>query len=157
VSNASGKEVYRSEQMLQIDEGSRITLDVNLDRFKLSQSGGGTPQPGDQPKPWVVSGTVTDQQGNPLAGLTVQVTSREIKLDKPLGETNTNRKGQYQIRVIEDPTIKELKPGIQLTISVFSQDGQQVYTSDEEILFKPGEQITYDIQPNPPGKKIRAR
>ena len=155
VNTASGREVYQSDA-LQISEGSRITLDVQMNRLNQSQPGGGTP-PGDQKKPWVISGSVTDAQGNPQASLTVQVTSGEIKLKDPLGVTSTNRKGLYQIQIRQDPAIEGLQPGIKLTVSLLNQEGQQVFTSSEELLFKPGEQITYDIKLNSPDKKIKDR
>jgi hypothetical protein len=89
--------------------------------------------------------------------MTVQVSSPDPKLEGPLGSATTSRTGRYRIGIMPDPKIEGLKPGLNLSVSLFDQNGQQLYISKEEILFKPGEDFRYDIQVTRPGRITKAR
>ena len=158
VSTVTGRVVYRAEEPVEIKSGRQTTVEIQLNRRELSKPG----PPGGEPPPapeiaWMIQGRVTDQAENALAGLTVQVTSPEIKLDRPLASTTTNRNGLYRMRIKPDPEIEGLTACIKLTVSVIDEKGEQIYTSKEEILFKPGEEFRHDIQIRLPGRKTKAR
>jgi hypothetical protein len=160
VKTVTGREVHRAEKPVEIKFGSQTTLEVQLNRRDLASQGQPTNGPGQQPgqnKAWTIVGTVTDQAGIAMAGLTIEVTSPDIKLEGPLGSATTTRTGKYRVSIKPDREIEGLKQGLNLIVSLIDPKGQSLYSSREEILFKPGEELQHDIQVSPPGRKTKAR
>ena len=165
VSSSTREEIYRSE-LLEVNESSRLRLDVKIKRSELIKPKK-TTKPGRQStKPtepsmreeyWTVTGTVFDQKEKPVGGATVQIISQELNLRKPLGTARTDRLGRYQIQVLQDPAIIGLLHGTQLEIKLLDPQGRQIFISDEDILFKPGEEFTYDILVDLPDNEVGMR
>ena len=115
------------------------------------------------PNEWLVYGHVTDNNGQPVAGLTVRVFDRDRKYDDLLGETTTDEYGDFAITYHERDFAEfgEAQPDLYLLIQDFS--GKQLYSSNEHVRYEAGRVEYYEIAlpkapaPSKPAGKGQAR
>jgi hypothetical protein len=94
--------------------------------------------PTPRPKEWLVCGTVTDEQGKPAAGMTVQVFDRDRKFDNLLGKTSTDASGGFSISYPEK-LFKKVGPELpDLYVMVIDAKENTLYTSKDSIRFASG-------------------
>lgn len=136
-------------------EGSRIVYrEIFIDR---DQTVCNAPQNGrddsDVPTcgPWVLHGTVTDTQGNRLAGMRVAVVYRKSQKEIKLGSAQTAENGSYEVTYQATDAKQGPDPGAGLYVVVSDSSGEIVYTPDDKIVYIPGQKIAFDIRIASPG------
>ena len=93
-----------------------------------------------------MSGTVTDEEGQPLPGLMVSAFDKDRKYDDKLGGALTNAKGQFKITYIKQDFMEGPEPGADLYLTVIDEAGQLLYSSRREIRYNAGKHEEFDIR-----------
>jgi hypothetical protein len=161
--------VYRQTRPLKMAAGAKNLAEVHLERAQLagkptrskpsvkkeaakkkgraqSKKTGSSRRERPSDKPWVVSGTVTDADGQPLAGVMVRLFDRDRKFDDKLGAALTNEKGEYKVTYIRQDFSEGAEPGADLYLVVTDEAGKELYTSEENIRYDAGQEVKFDIQ-----------
>lgn len=90
----------------------------------------------------VVSGTVSDDAGKPLAGLRVQVVDRDLRSEETLGEATTDAAGHYQVRYTAAQFRRAEKAGADVRVRVFN-GARELAVSD--TLFNAAPRVVVDL------------
>ncbi|MGB5620380.1 MAG: hypothetical protein WBM78_26305, partial [Desulfobacterales bacterium] len=96
-------------------------------------------------------GTVTDTQGNRLAGMRVAVVYRKSQKEIKLGSAQTAENGSYEVTYQATDAKQGPDPGAGLYVVVSDSSGEIVYTPDDKIVYIPGQKIAFDIRIASPG------
>jgi protocatechuate 3,4-dioxygenase beta subunit len=155
--------VYRQTRPLKMAPGAKNLAEVHLERAQLAgkptrpgpsvkkevpKEKGGARSKKKRPsdKPWVVSGVVTDADGQPVAGVMVRLFDRDRKYDDKLGAALTNEKGEYKVTYVMQDFSEGPEPGADLYLVVTDEAGKELYTSEENIRYDAGPEEKFDIQ-----------
>ena len=95
-------------------------------------------------KEWVVSGTVTNEEGKGLAGLLVKAYDRDVKYDDLLGAVTTNAKGHYKI-VYKTQDFSEAEAAPDLFVEVYDMQQRQLFSTRNNTRYDAGDDETIDI------------
>jgi hypothetical protein len=94
---------------------------------------------------WMVFGRVLDQAGRPATGMTVRVFDRDRKYDDLLGVTTTDEYGDFFV-VYHERDFAETGENLpELYVMVEDQEGNQVYSSRDELRFEAGRAEYFQI------------
>ena len=96
--------------------------------------------------PMVLHGTVTDVQGNPMPGMRVAVAHRKDNEEIKLGSAQTAKNGRYEVTYTAKDTKAGPEPGADLYVTVADSSGKIVYTSEDKIVYNPGQTVVFDIR-----------
>ena len=94
-------ELQRRRGLPECDEIDDSTYAVLLEieqNITINISGGGTPTPPPDEHAGRVSGTLTDEDGAPISGVTVTLLSLGVRSDTAIGHATTDKLGAYTIR-----------------------------------------------------------
>ncbi len=125
------------------------TLTDTTNEFKVQMDSQATrlkswPKP--RPNEWIVFGTVTDAQNNPVSNLTVRIFDKDRKLDDLLGETNTDDNGTFSV-VYHERDFKETGENLpDLYVMVSDAAGKLLYSTRDQVRFEAGKSEYFAIQ-----------
>ena len=95
---------------------------------------------------WLVYGQVLQANGEPAGGLRVRVFDRDRKYDDLLGETETERDGDFAILYHERDFAEVGENLPEAYVMVSNQDGETLYSSRDNIRFEAGKSEYFLIQ-----------
>jgi len=140
--------------LLAVDRTPLHPAGGTLDYREITVSDATKPCPPPAPPPatpdaWVVRGRVTDKAGAGLSGLTVSVFDKDLIFDDRLGETKTDKDGQYSFtyRTEQFRDLIESKPD--LYVKVADASGKTLYSSKGAIRYAAGRIETINVQIEP--------
>lgn len=126
------------EQTGAVDENTGVVITVALDRLGIRQGDSGFTS---RAAPYVVSGTVTDSDGNPVAQAKVVAFDCELRASKEIGEGVTDQAGVYRIAYEGS----ELYRGMAADLRVEVQDESGKTLLSSPITFNAPRQATIDL------------
>ncbi len=95
---------------------------------------------------WIVFGTVTDTQDDPVSDLTVRVFDKDRKFDDLLGETSTDENGSFSI-VYHERDFKETGENLpDLYVMVSDSTGKLLYSTRDQVRFEAGKSEYFMIK-----------
>lgn len=170
VRDAKGKVIERRKQSVQLQKGARAYREVRVD------IAGGRPTPSREPSPeapaekgkkapskkgtvkseaapWVVTGQVTNEEGEPVPGVLVRLYDKDRQYDDLLGAETTDKEGRYKISYRVQDFKEGLEPGADLYLTVEDDKGEELYRSDEAVRFDAGKEEVIDVQLGPSSEK----
>jgi hypothetical protein len=99
--------------------------------------------------PFVVLGTVRDQNGDAVPAIVVRAFARELRREELLGEAATNEQGAYEISYTPQSQNADTRPP-NLRIVAFSERGERLGSSDIRFNAREREVIDVTVAPSPP-------
>ncbi|MDX2249413.1 MAG: neuraminidase-like domain-containing protein [Bacteroidia bacterium] len=125
--------VYEGERLRHSTEPSPMkNLDPGEYSFTLEVT-----SPGQIEEPVRVYGMVRNEQGEALAGLTVQVFDRDMRSEQLLGQTTSDRSGEYEVRYTPTQFRRFEKSSADLGMRILSGDGLEIAS----VLFNTGDGV----------------
>ena len=110
--------IFQEERRLEVsgtvDEPTASALNRLLDEL----SG-----PGKEEPPYVVKGTVRFFDGFPAVGVKVSAFDRDLRSEQALGQTQTDKRGSYQLQYSAHQFSKAEKGNADLVVKAFAADG----------------------------------
>lgn len=111
----------------------RLTIDLMLDYV--------APNP-NEPS-WSVRGKVQDATGEPISGLVIQAFDVALRSEKRLGESQTDKEGNYEIPYYARQLLKRSANGADLVIKAFATAEPPLAVSD--VLFQAPRRAVIDL------------
>ena len=100
---------------------------------------------------WVLRGRVFDTRKKPLPGMEVGVFFSKDDAEQKLGSAKTVKNGRYEVTYRTKDAKKGPEPGAHLLVIVTDGSGKRVYKSEEDLIYKPGQTVIFNIQIHSPG------
>lgn len=91
-----------------------------------------------KPYEWMVYGQVIDSQGNSVADVIVRVYDKDRKYDDLLGYTTTDEFGDFHLIYHERAFYEPGEEMPELYLRVEDNDGQELYSSEDNIRYQSG-------------------
>ncbi len=95
----------------------------------------------EEPKEFLVKGTVKDEAGSPESGLLVRAADIDLRREEPLGETTTDSNGYYEITYTPEQFARAEKKSADLVVRVFDAQGEILAHSSIRYNANPTEEI----------------
>lgn len=96
-------------------------------------------------KPFVVSGTVREANGRPVAGVIVRAFDRDLRSEEPLGNATADSQGNYEIHYGPEQFRRADKEGADLIARVYNDKGEELAASAIIFNAKPQEVVDLTI------------
>jgi hypothetical protein len=116
--------IFQEEQRLEVigavDEATANALNRLLDELSGS---------GEEQSAYIVKGMVRLFDGFPATGVTVSAFDRDLRSEQPLGQSQTDREGFYQIQYSARQFRKAEKGSADLAVKAFAADGSLLAAS----------------------------
>lgn len=147
ISDKNYKILYKDKEPVYVKIGQVVYREIYLTEDGICSA----PEPGKDDTmitadTWVIKGRVTDEKGEPAAGLTVSPSDKGHLFDDKLKTTVTDKDGNfmlsYKTRNLRD--LIEAKSDIYLNI--LDKEGKTLYTSKKAIRCEPGRIESFDIK-----------
>lgn len=164
--DAQGNLIQRESEAIQLSAGARVYRDVSVSLqartapvvTARSKSKKATrkkktskPKPKPEDTPWIVRGKVVDAAGNAVPGVLVRLFDKDRLYDDLLGATQTDKKGQFEIKYRLQDFREGLEPGADLYLTVTDAEGNILYQTKDAVRFNAGREEEFEIVL--PGKK----
>ncbi len=116
----------------------------NTVEIVIDKGSSGTPVPPPTGNGYRVYGTVRDALQRPMAGVTVQVSDKDIRTEQPLGQpATTDASGAYQVTYSETEFARTDLLAADIVVRVLGQDGKLLKESD--VFYNAPRQLRVDI------------
>lgn len=126
VSGGVLKQSYKHPTALRFKPGSAENVLITI-----KTESEGTP-------PWTVRGTVSDNTGAVLPGLTVSISDRERKLAERLGKTQTGANGKFEFIYQAKDFADLIEKPVELLLHVTDANNNSLYLHPTALTFAPG-------------------
>ncbi|MFC6939742.1 neuraminidase-like domain-containing protein [Salinirubellus sp. GCM10025818] len=83
-----------------------------------------------QPERFTVSGTVRQQDGEPLPRTTIRVTDQDLRQQQQLGEVHSDERGAYEITYTAEQFARGEKERADLVVRAFDKEGEKLAVSE---------------------------
>lgn len=133
VIDANKRIIYKDTAPLVIETGKIVYREIYLTGKEVPCPFDETDDqpPGDDE--WIVKGTISDEQGKRMAGLTVSLSDKEEEFKDILGAAKTTKAGDYEFCYPAAKLSGIIKKNPAIYIKVFDKSGKVVYTSTRAL------------------------
>ena len=104
---------------------------------------------------WLVSGNVSNHNGNPYIGARVQVFDRDRKYNDLLGDTKTDTQGDFYIIYHDRDFFEFGENQPELFVRVEDSRGRLLYTTEDHIRFNAGRIEYFEIVIEDAGEELQ--